>query len=135
MGRNLPIHNDLLLGGAVDLRGYTVDRFRGDTRAFFRVEYSAPITKWRMFNFRALAFWDSGFIGWYRPRTDVIDGGDRTFFYPNMERGKHWFRNDIGAGFRLYVKSIVLPLLGIDFAYGIEGEAVAVYFQLGLVDF
>jgi outer membrane protein assembly factor BamA len=135
LGRNLPIHNDLLLGGAVDLRGYTVDRFRGDTRAFFRVEYSVPITKWRMFAFRAVWFWDSGFIGWYRPRKDVLDGGDRTYFYPNMERGTSWFRNDVGAGFRIYVKSVVRPLLGIDFAYGIEGEAFSTYFQLGLVDF
>lgn len=134
LGRNLPIHNDLLLGGAVDLRGYTVDRFRGDTRAMFRVEYSVPITKWRSFAFRAITFWDSGFIGWYRPRRDVLDGGDRSFFYPNMERGAHWFRNDVGAGFRLYVKSVVLPLLGIDFAYGIEGERFQTYFQLGLVD-
>ena len=135
LGRNLPIHNDLLLGGSTDLRGYTVDRFRGDTRAFFRVEYSVPITKWRMFAFRAVSFWDSGFIGWYRPRKDVIDGGDRTYFYPNMERGTNWFRNDVGAGFRLYVKSVVLPLLGIDFAYGVEAEDFQMYFQLGLVDF
>ncbi len=135
LGRNLPLHNDLLLGGAVDLRGYTVDRFRGDTRAFFRFEYSVPITKWRMFAFRAVTFWDSGFIGWYRPRKDVLDGGDRSFFYPSMERGTSWFRNDVGAGFRVYVKSVVLPLLGIDFAYGIEGEAPSIYFQLGLVDF
>ena len=65
----------------------------------------------------------------------MIEGGDRSFFYPNMQEGKHWFRNDVGAGFRVYVKSVVLPLLGIDFAYGIEGEAFATYFQLGIVDF
>ena len=129
IGRNLPLHNDLLLGGAVDLRGYNVDRFRGDTRAMFRFEYSVPITKWRMFAFRAIGFWDSGFIGFYRPRKD------RVFVYPYEVDGAHWFRNDVGAGFRLYVKSVVLPLLGIDVAYGIEAEDYKIYFQLGLVDF
>lgn len=129
LGRNLPLHNDLLLGGSTDLRGYGVDRFRGDTRAMFRLEYSAPITKWRMFAFRAVTFWDSGFMGFYRPRED------RSFLYPDGVDGKHWFRNDVGAGFRVYVKSVVLPLLGIDVAYGIEGESFEMYFQLGLVDF
>lgn len=135
LGRNLPLHNDLLLGGSTDLRGYNVDRFRGDTRATFRTEYSVPITKWRIFAFRALGFWDSGVIGIYRPRKDVTEGGDRAFIYPNMADGKHWFRNDVGAGFRVYVKSVVLPLLGIDFAYGLEGEELQMYFQLGIVDF
>jgi outer membrane protein insertion porin family len=129
LGRNLPLHNDLLLGGSTDLRGYNVDRFRGDTRATFRFEYSAPLTKWRMFAFRAVTFWDSGVIGFYRPRKD------RDFLYPGGPDDKHWFRNDVGAGFRVYVKSVVLPLLGVDFAYGIEGEAFQMYFQLGLVDF
>jgi outer membrane protein insertion porin family len=135
LGRNLPIHNDLVLGGATDLRGYTGDRCRGDTRAFFRAEYSAPLGKWRIFAFRAVGFYDSGFIGLYRPRRDVLDGGDRAFFYPNGNAGTHYFRQDVGGGFLLYVKNVVLPLLGIDFGYGIEAKAFQMYFQLGLVDF
>ncbi len=134
-GRNLPIQNDLLLGGAVDLRGYTVDRFRGDTRGMWRFEYSVPIVKWRSFAFRAIGFFDSGYMAINHPRKDVLDGGNRSFFYPNMAEGAHWFRTDVGAGVRLYVKSVVLPLLGIDFAYGIEAEHLQMYFQLGLVDF
>jgi outer membrane protein assembly factor BamA len=135
VGRNLPIHNDLVLGGATDLRGYGVDRFRGDTRAIWRVEYSVPIAKYKSFAFRAIGFFDSGYLAINFPRTDVLDGGDRSFFYPNMAEGTHWFRNDVGAGFRLYVKSVVLPLLGIDLAYGIEARSPQLYFQLGLVDF
>ena len=130
VGRNLPIQNDMVLGGSVDLRGYTTDRFRGDTRALFRVEYSVPITKWRIFAFRALGFWDSGFIGFYRPRTDR-----RNYQYPYEVDGAHWFRNDVGAGFRLYVKNVVLPLLGVDFAYGVEARDYKIAFALGLVDF
>jgi outer membrane protein assembly factor BamA len=135
LGRNLPIHNDLVLGGATDLRGYTVDRFRGDTRVIFRAEYSVPVAKWKMFAFRGIGFVDSGFMGIYRPRRDVLAGGDRSFFYPNQAEGTSWFRNDVGAGFRIYVKNVVLPLLGIDFGYGIENESLQMYFQLGLVDF
>jgi outer membrane protein assembly factor BamA len=134
-GRNLPLHDDLVIGGSTDLRGYAVDRFRGDTRLFGRVEYSFPLAKWRIFSFRGLGFFDSGFMGIYNPRKDVLDGGDRSFFYPNMEDGAHWFRNDVGAGLRIYVKKVVLPLFGFDVAYGIEGEAARFVLQLGLVDF
>lgn len=130
MGRHLPFQNEATLGAAIDLRGYEADRFRGDLRAMFRFEYSVPITKWRLFAFRAIGFWDSGFIGFYYPRT----GGDRLYF-PEMARGTHWWRNDVGAGFRVYVKSVVLPLLGLDIAYGIEARAPQLYFQIGLVDF
>ena len=34
--------------------------------------------------------------------------------------GTSWFRSDVGAGLRVYVSTIVLPLLGFDVAYGIE---------------
>lgn len=134
VARHLPFHNDTVLGGTIDLRGYTVDRFRGDTRAMFRVEYSVPIVKVNMFAFRAIGFWDSGFMGMYFPRPDVDAGGDRDFL-PGLGDGANWLRNDVGAGIRIYVKSVVLPLLGLDVAYGLEGKSTEVYFQLGIVDF
>ena len=33
------------------------------------------------------------------------------------------------------MKSIVLPLLGLDFAYGLEARAPEVYFEVGITDF
>ena len=130
VGRQLPFHEEITLGGVTDLRGYAVDRFRGDVRTLFRVEYSVPITKWRFLAFRAIGFWDTGYSGIHFP----TDRPARDYL-PGHEDGIGWWRNDVGAGVRIYVKAIVLPLLGLDVAYGIEGKSPAVYFQLGLTDF
>jgi outer membrane protein insertion porin family len=127
-GRNLPFHEELTLGAASDLRGYAVERFRGDARVFFRGEYSVPITKWRSFAFRAVTFWDTGWIGWRWQRTD-------RDYLPTQAHGTGLWRNSVGAGVRLYVRAVVLPLLGFDVAYGIEARAPEVYFQLGITDF
>ncbi len=129
-GKNLPLHEELTLGGASDLRGYSLDRFRGDTRAFGRVEYSVPLFRWKFFAFRGIGFWDSGSVGFHNPRI----GGDRIYL-PSQGAGIDRWRNDVGAGLRIYVKAIVLPLLGLDVGYGIEGKSPAVYFELGLTDF
>ncbi|MBA3819017.1 MAG: BamA/TamA family outer membrane protein [Deltaproteobacteria bacterium] len=131
IGRNMPFHNDWTLGGMSDLRGYATDRFRGDVRSVFRVEYSLPIAKWKYFAFRAIGFWDSGFIGRYFPRSEA----DRDYLGPITGREARWWRNDVGGGLRIYVKRVVLPLLGLDVSYGIESEAPQLTFQIGLTDF
>jgi len=130
VGRHLPFHEEITLGGVTDLRGYAVDRFRGDVRTLFRVEYSVPITKWRWLAFRAIGFWDSGYSGLHHPTPRAARD-----YLPEHEDGIGWWRNDVGAGLRIYIKAIVLPLLGLDVAYGIEGKSPALYFQLGLTDF
>lgn len=129
-GYHLPLNEDLTLGGAQDLRGYNVDQFRGDVRALFRAEYSVPITRWRFLAFRAIGFWDTGIVGYQFQRTS----GDRDYL-PTQQNGSHWWRNDVGVGLRIYVSSIVLPLLGLDLGYGIEGHSPEVYFEVGLTDF
>ena len=129
-GYHLPLNEDLTLGGVSDLRGYNVDQFRGDVRTLFRAEYSLPITRWRFLSFRALGFWDTGYIGNSFQRTS----GDRDYL-DTQKNGSHWWRNDVGAGLRVYVSTIVLPLLGLDFGYGIEGHSPEIYFEVGLTDF
>ena len=126
-GRHLPLHEDLTLGGTSDLRGYDVDQFRGDVRAVFRAEYSIPLFKWRIFAFRALGFYDTGYVGFHTFRADRD--------YLLLQRTASYVRNDAGAGFRIYVNNIVLPLLGLDLGYGIEGHSPEVYFEVGLTDF
>ena len=129
-GYHLPIHEELTNGGVGDLRGYAVDQFRGDLRTVFRAEYSVPLVRWRIFAFRALAFYDTGTIGNHFRRT----GGDRDYL-PSERSSSGWWRNDVGGGLRIYVKNVVLPLLGLDFGYGIEGHSPEVYFEVGLTDF
>jgi len=126
-GRHLPLHEDLTLGGTSDLRGYDVDQFRGDVRAVFRAEYSIPLFKWRIFAFRALGFYDTGYVGFHSFRAD------RDYLLD--QRTASYVRNDVGAGFRIYVNNIVLPLLGLDLGYGIEGHTPQIYFEVGLTDF
>lgn len=130
LGRHLPFHEELTMGGVLDLRGYQVERFRGDVRTLLRVEYSVPIARWRTFDIRSLGFWDSGYSGLHSPR----QSGDRAYL-PGHGDGVGWWRNDVGVGLRVYVRAIVLPLLGVDVAYGIEGRRPELYFQLGLTDF
>jgi outer membrane protein insertion porin family len=129
IGRQLPLHEELTLGGVVDLRGYRVDQFRGDRRLAGRAEYSLQLAKWWMFRFRAIGFVDAGYIGfhWRDPSTRV--------YLPTQHDGAHWIRSDVGGGIRIYVGNIVLPLLGLDLAYGLEGKRREVYFEVGLTDF
>lgn len=133
IGKDLPLHEDFALGGASDLRGYSVDRFRGDRRGFARAEYSVPLFKWRIFSFRGIGFYDSGVIGFHHPRS-VDDRGERRYLVSQAAGIDRW-RNDVGLGLRVYIKAIVLPLLGLDVGYGIEGKSPAVYFEVGLTDF
>jgi outer membrane protein assembly factor BamA len=127
IGRHMPLHEDATLGGVADLRGYDVDQFRGDLRTVARAEYSVPLFQWRFLLFRAIGFYDAGYVGFHarRPERD---------FLPNQLRGGY-VRNNVGGGLRIYLNNIVLPLLGLDFGYGIEGRSPEIYFEVGLTDF
>jgi outer membrane protein assembly factor BamA len=129
-GQHLPVHDEWLTGGATDLRGYAFDQFRGDVRAVGRLEYSFPLFRYKFFAFRGITFFDSGYVGYQFRRPD----GARHYL-PTQGDNSGWWRNDAGLGFRVYVKRVVLPLLGLDVAYGIEGKRPEIYFQLGLTDF
>lgn len=128
-GRRLPFHEDITLGGASDLRGYSVDQFRGNLAAMVRAEYSVPVFKYKLFAFRAIGFYDAGYV-----RRGAEDLPGRNYL-PDQPAGTSWFRSDAGAGIRLYVSTIVLPLLGFDVAWGVESHAPEYYFELGLTDF
>ena len=127
-GRHLPLHEELTLGGASDLRGYDVDQLRGDTRAVVRAEYSIPLFKWWFLAFRAIGFYDGGYVGFFHRRPSDRD------YLPN-QIGAHYWRDDVGAGIRIYLSNIVLPLLGLDLGYGLEGHSPEIYFEVGLTDF
>lgn len=127
-GRHLPLHEDFTLGGVSDLRGYDVDQFRGDVRAVARAEYSIPLFKWRFLAFRALGFYDTGYVGYHARRPT-----DRDYLLNQLGPGVT--RNDVGGGLRVYLDNIVLPLLGFDVGYGIEGHSPEIYFEVGLTDF
>lgn len=128
MGYHLPAHEELGLGGVGSLRGYPTEQFRGDMTSFYRAEYSVPMFKWWKFAFRGLAFYDGGYEGFRHRRTSDRD------YLPAQLRDGVW-RDDVGVGFRVYVKAVVLPLLGFDLGYGIDARSPKLVFELGLTDF
>jgi outer membrane protein insertion porin family len=128
VGWHMPFQQELTLGGATDNRGYAYQQFRGDTEATARVEYSIPLFRWRPLAFRALGFFDSGYIAFQH------GAGNTLRDYLPVELG-HSVRDAVGAGLRVYIRSVVVPLLGFDIGYGIEGRSPEFYFELGLTDF
>ncbi len=130
IGRQLPVHEELVTGGVLDIRGYALDQFRGDLRTMFRAEYSWPLIKISALRFRGIAFYDSAYIGFHFPRTDT-----KRDYLPTQTEGSSWFRNSVGLGLRMYVGWVVVPVLGLDVAYGLEGKATQLVFEVGFTDF
>jgi outer membrane protein insertion porin family len=130
IGRDLPLQQELSLGGTT-MRGYVNNQFRGDFKAIANVEYSVPLLSIKGFSVRGLAFFDSGYTTFLRTR----DAEARRDYLPGSEaRGVAPFKNSVGIGTRLYLRQIVLPLLGLDFGYGLEARDYQIYLAIGLTD-
>ena len=54
-------------------------------------------------------------------------------FLPDTPSGvvRDSWHNGVGGGLRLYLRGVILPLLGVDFAYGIEGNDFQWYLSIG----
>ena len=96
---------------------------------------------------RGLAFFDSAyttFLTTANPQRNYLpysrrDQKDPRFDPPDLAPTKFQeymapFKNSVGVGTRLYLRQIVLPLLGLDIGYGLEAHDVQVYLAIGLTD-
>lgn len=128
VGNDLPFQQETLLGGT-SMRGYVNNEFRGDFRALANLEYSVPVFTIAGFGVRALAFWDSGYSTFIN-----TDNSKRDYLGHAQVRGLDGFKNSVGVGTRFYLRQIVLPLLGLDFGYGLEARDFQVYLAIGLTD-
>jgi hypothetical protein len=129
-GRTLPFQQEYALGGTA-MRGYVNSQFRGDLQVLANVEYSVPLLTIRGFSVRGLAFLDSGYTTFVDPDAAAA----RRHYLPNSAaRGVDPFKNSVGVGTRLYLRQIVLPLLGLDFGYGLEAGDYQIYLAIGLTD-
>ncbi|MES1208775.1 MAG: BamA/TamA family outer membrane protein [Pseudomonadota bacterium] len=140
IGHDLPFWNENTAGGS-NLRGYLGQQFRGDTQVWGKVEYHFPLFSLGSLDFRALGFYDVQAL-WYRdqptgpPITDPNaplpqysnyvqrDTTDaRTFLSPFRSGfSRDVIHNDVGVGLRFFLRSVAVPLVGVDFGYGIEAN-------------
>jgi outer membrane protein assembly factor BamA len=139
-GHHLPFEQELLTGGT-SMRGWINNQFRGDLQALGNAEYSFPVftlpfpQPFGDLSVRGLFFWDSAYT------TFLSTSPDRTYLPSsqcNPANAGHClgagFKNSVGVGTRFYLRSIVIPLLGLDFGYGLEARDFQMYLAIGLTD-
>jgi hypothetical protein len=129
-GKDLPMWWETTAGGN-NLRGYLGQQFRGDTQINVRGEYHFPLFSVGSLDFRALGFYDLAAI-WYRhlPTTQMGDylireSDGRSFNVNYVAQGfdrKRDVHNDIGGGLRFFLRSVAVPLVGIDAGWGLESH-------------
>ena len=129
VGHDLPFQQEFTMGGT-GLRGYLNDQFRGDLRVTGNLEYSVPVFTILGLSVRALGFLDSGYVTFL-----TADNPDRSYLPRSARSGNSSlapFKNAVGIGTRLYLRQIVIPLLGLDFGYGLEARDFQLYLAIGL---
>ncbi|MFT3694605.1 MAG: BamA/TamA family outer membrane protein [Kofleriaceae bacterium] len=127
-GHHMPFQQEFLTGGT-SMRGWLNNQFRGDFRALANAEYSVPLFEIYGLQFRGIGFWDSAYT------TFLTDDNPERNYLPNSKvRGLAGFKNSVGVGTRLFLRQIVLPLLGLDFGYGLEARDLQIYLAIGLTD-
>jgi outer membrane protein assembly factor BamA len=132
VGRDLPFQQEFLTGGT-SMRGWLNNQFRGDFRTLANLEYSVPVFTIKGFSVRGLAFVDSAYTTFLRTSTNT-EQMTRHYLPDSQVRGFAGFKNSVGVGTRFYLRQIVLPLLGLDFGYGLEARDFQVYLAIGLTD-
>ena len=119
--------------GGTSMRGYLNDQFRGDLRALVNLEYSFPLITVAGLGIRGLGFLDSGYTTFISSTTN-----DERNYLAHSAREDNGvfapFKNSVGVGTRLYLRQIVIPLLGVDFGYGLEARDFQLYLAIGLTN-
>ncbi len=136
-GRQLPFHSELLTGGT-NLRGFLHRQFRGDTRASVTAEYHFPLFEVGVLQVRGVGFSDTA-VTYFRDVPDSgqllgVNGQLARGYLPGQSEGLHGSQlaQGVGTGLRLYLSNIVLPLLGVDLAYGVNPGELRVYVAIGV---
>jgi len=151
--RDVPFFEEFESGGA-GFRGYLNRQFRGDSRLFGSMEYIFPIVKVFGLHMRGLVFFDSN-LSWFlekpdcRPASDggrgcadgypyaerISDGGRHVRYYlpgQYFSLKREAWNNGVGCGLRFALKAIAIPLVGVDYGYGLESRGHQIYLTLGM---
>ena len=132
-GKNVPFQHERTSGGTA-LRGYKNSQFRGDIKLGGNVEYSLQLFNIKGFALRALAFGDVKYTAFVNNERTEMEGV-RSYLPNTGDLGLAPLKSSVGVGTRIYLRQIVLPLLGLDVGYGLEGGGIEVYFAVGITDF
>ncbi len=133
-GEKLPLWSENSAGGT-NLRGYLYRQFQGDTHLRTSIEYHFPLFSMWGLDVRGLVFNDSAAI-WYRklPEFGLYDAAGTPLTYQTRSDGRQFlppaflrkgfiFEQDthssVGAGIRFYLRSVAVPLVGLDVGWGI----------------
>jgi outer membrane protein assembly factor BamA len=137
MGVDLPFHQEIVVGGN-SLRGFLYRQFRGDTRLSFTAEYHFPLFTIKSLSFRGVGFSDTGLVTWRSLPEDRllrdVNGRVVRGYLPEAEGGLDdaTVAQGVGVGLRLYLRSVVLPLVGVDVAYGVNSGELRFYLVAGV---
>jgi outer membrane protein assembly factor BamA len=120
------------------MRGLVFRQYRGDTDVRATLEYILPLFTIQGLSVRLDAFYDTN-LTWFRSLPDsplarvVTHGSNYRAYLPDTPSGvvRESWHNGLGGGLRLYLRGVILPLLGVDFAYGLEGNEFQWYISIG----
>jgi outer membrane protein assembly factor BamA len=140
-GENLPLWSENSAGGQ-NLRGYLYRQFQGDTHLRSQVEYHFPLFSIGGLDVRGLLFNDAAAI-WFRslPETNadgtaylLRDDGRQflppAFLVPGFKAARD-IHTSAGAGLRFYLRSVAVPLVGVDVGNGLGTNDIRVILVLG----
>jgi len=106
---NIPLFDSFTVGGARSLRGYTQDRFRGESVALLNAEYRYSLSK----SLTVVAFMDAG---------DAFGGVFRTEV-PGFDIGASDQNLDVHVGMGFGIRAITpMGPLRLDFGFGEDGS-------------
>lgn len=134
-----PFKMEVETGGAL-MRGLVFRQYRGDTDVRATLEYILPLFTISGLSVRMIGFYDTN-LTWFRSLPDpssplarfVPRGSSWRDFLPDTPSGivRESWHNGLGGGLRFYLRGVILPLLGVDFAYGLEGNEFQWYLSIG----
>lgn len=138
-GENLPLWSENSAGGT-NLRGYLYRQFQGDTHLRSQVEYHFPLFSMWSLDVRGLVFHDAAAI-WFRKlpeqvgNTYALRNDGRQFLPPDLLQQGFKADRDVhtsaGAGLRFYLRSVAVPLVGVDVGNGLGTRDIRVVLVLG----
>lgn len=144
-GENLPLWSENSAGGT-NLRGYLYRQFQGDTHLRSQIEYHFPLFSLWALDVRGVGFFDAAAI-WFRqlPELDPTDPtgnayaerGDGRRFLPRQFLREGFSAGDdihtsAGLGLRFYLRTVAVPLVGVDVGNGLGTRDVRVVLIVGV---